>query len=438
MITNYTITDTLLYQEYDNDKEFYEALEDYINSGFPIKETIYLCPLVSNGKNDIILSRFKIKDPDINIKKKIERLYKKQRLMKPDYKDTILNIIAGIRKNYGYPSRYEEPKEIFDKKYKNCIILLIDGMGMNILNENLEGDDFLRKNILFSEHAIYPSTTAASTTATVSGRAPQESGWTGWENYIKELDRDIILFTGENYFTGEKTGRTGYDFMPVIPFYSDMRVRGYQINPDFSKPQVDINDVLNQSLEKLNNPKGVIEYVYWPEPDTIMHKTGPYSIETKTMLKEINDKVERYANTLPEDTLLIISADHGHTPVEPIDFYHCKSIYKYLKNNPSNDSRCITFRVKDGCHKEFEKTFNQLFGNIYKLMKSEDAIKEGYFGPANTPIHSRISDFLGDYVAMATNKYYFNYKGPDGHIFKSHHAGITKDEMEVPVIVIRK
>lgn len=435
---NYDITDKLLYQEYDNDSEYFLALDDYLNSGFKIKETIYICPLVSDGKNEIILSRLKIDNPDSNIKPKILKQYKKEKLMVPDYSDTILNIIGGIRKNYGYYSKYEAPKSIFNKKYKNCIVMLLDGLGTNILENNLDEDAFLRKNLLFNEHAIFPSTTAASTTSTINGLTPLESGWTGWENWIREMDRDIILFTGENYFTGEKTGRTGFDLMPITPFYEDMKERGYVITPDFSKEDYDINDVLKESLEKLNTKASVIEYVYYTQPDGIMHKTGPYSEEAKSVIKDINDKVERYANSLPEDTLLVISADHGHTAVEPIDLYACKTLYKYLKNNPSNDARCLAFRVKDGLHDEFEKTFNQLFGSVYRLLKTEDAIKMGYFGNPNDSIHSRIKDFLGDFVALATNKYYFNYVGPDGTVFKSHHAGITKDEMEVPVIVVRK
>ncbi|MCR5232239.1 MAG: hypothetical protein K6B64_06300 [Acholeplasmatales bacterium] len=71
-------------------------------------------------------------------------------------------------------------------------------------------------------------------------------------------------------------------------------------------------------------------------------------------------------------------------------------------------------------------------------MKTSDAIKEGYFGDPFGKIHERIKDFLGDYVAFGINKYYFNYKGENSILFKSHHAGITKEEMEVPVIVIRK
>jgi hypothetical protein len=434
---NYRITPTLLYQEYDSEDEMFQAFDDYLQSGYKVKETIYRCPVITNRQEEIILSYIHMKDIGEDIKKKIHRMCKSIRIMKPDYSDTILNIIGGIRNNYGYESHFKDSHNVLDRKYKNCIILLLDGLGASVLKENLDEDAFLNKKLSFTEHAIYPSTTAASTTSTQCGLTPLESSWTGWSNWIRELNREIILFTGNNYYTDEPTGRSGFDFIPFKPFFHDMKVKGYIINPDFSEGTKDINDVLSVSLSKLNFPQPIVQYVYWPEPDGIMHQYGTYSNEAKEAIRDINDKVERYSQALPLDTILIISADHGHTPVKPINIYNWEVLNRYLKTKPSNDSRCVVFRVKDGMGSKFEKMFNSLFGEVFKLLPSKDAIKMGYFGDPNVHIHQRIEDFLGDYVAIATNQFYLNSK-ENNFNFKSHHAGITKDEMEVPVIVRRK
>ena len=71
-------------------------------------------------------------------------------------------------------------------------------------------------------------------------------------------------------------------------------------------------------------------------------------------------------------------------------------------------------------------------------LKSQDAIDMGFFGNKSDLINPRSYDFLADYVAIANNKYYFNYKSIDNHIFKSHHGGITKDEMIIPICIFRK
>ena len=82
-------------------------------------------------------------------------------------------------------------------------------------------------------------------------------------------------------------------------------------------------------------------------------------------------------------------------------------------------------------------TFLESVSN-FKLFKTKDAIDMGFFGLKDDIRHERIDDFLADYIAVAINDRYFNYKGIPDFIFKSHHAGITKDEMSVPLIVIRK
>ena len=43
--------------------------------------------------------------------------------------------------------------------------------------------------------------------------------------------------------------------------------------------------------------------------------------------------------------------------------------------------------------------------------------------------------FIGDFVALATDKYDLKQR-PDTFVLKSHHAGITSDELEIPIIKI--
>ena len=43
--------------------------------------------------------------------------------------------------------------------------------------------------------------------------------------------------------------------------------------------------------------------------------------------------------------------------------------------------------------------------------------------------------FIGDFVALETDKHDLKQR-PDTIVLKSHHAGITPDELEIPVIKI--
>ena len=434
----YLIKDNYIFLKFDDSKEMYDYLYDLLKEDYVINDSFNLS-IELKKENEYILLSFLDVLPSINIKDDIKALYKKEELMYPDYSDTQLGIISGFRNNFGYDYKYPIIDGIFDKKYKKMIILILDGFGTNALFNDLDENSFFRKNYVKSIHSIYPSTTAASTTSMKTGLSPYVTGWTGWENYFKEIDENIILFTGKKFVNDEQTGITGYSQIPYKPFFSDMNdVKGYLVEPNFKNNNRTIDDILNQSLEYNKRDEAQVQYVYYDEPDHLMHEIGPYAEKVKRMIKEFENKIEAYSKKLSNDTLLIITADHGHRNVKPIHIYDIKILNDLLERRPSNDTRSITFKVKKGKEKEFENIFNILFKDYFLLFKTEDAIKKGFFGLKDDIKHERIDDFLADYIAVAINDRYFNYKGVPDFIFASHHAGITKDEMSVPLIVIRK
>ena len=100
------INDHLTYLEYDNDILMYEALDNYLNQGYQFKDSIFLSPVLTDGKNDYILSYFKV-DKDKDIISQLKSYYHECEIVLPDYKDTILNDISGFRHNFGYPYQYD-------------------------------------------------------------------------------------------------------------------------------------------------------------------------------------------------------------------------------------------------------------------------------------------------------------------------------------------
>lgn len=433
------IKDNYVYLYFSKQKSYFRRLEKFLNKGYEITDSIHLCVEVKKDDKKYFLSFIDV-EVNENIKKTLKGLDISYKLVKPNYQVSMLNSLASIRNYFGQKSDYPldaNLEQYLDKKYQNIIVMLLDGMGENILENNLPKDSFLKSHHAYTNTAIYPSTTAASTTATKSGLSPRRTGWLGWENYFSEVNKNLILFSGIEYKTDKPTGFNTYKVLPYQPFFHDLNVIGKIIEPDFSK-EFTFKETLNKSLDNLEKDKINVQYVYHTEPDGIMHKYGSYSEEAIKTLKAIDEDLKEYVNKLPENTLLIISADHGHTNVKPIDLYECNLINKMLKRPPSNDSRCITFCVKEEYKKIFPDIFKALFGYAYQLHSAYDLLNQGFFGLINEETNPKVNDFLADYVAVGVNEYYFNYKGKNNHNFKSHHAGITADEMFVPVIIYRK
>lgn len=435
------IKDNYIYLYFETQKDYFNKLDEMLNDGYQFSCNINLCVELFKDNVYYLLSFIDIQPVDENIKKTILKYNKTFDIIYPNFDSSILTIISSIRKYYGKETYYNTNKEIDnilnEKKYNNIIIMLLDGMGLNILNNNLDDNSFLKKNYKFTNIAIYPSTTAASTTSTVSGLSPKRTGWLGWQSYFKEIDKNISLFNGIDYYTDLPTGYTAYDALPYTPFFTDLDVNGTINNPDFKKRNYSFKKVLKNSLNNLNSTLN-IEYVYYGNPDSVMHINGAYHKKTKKVLKKIDNNLKWYIKKLPKDTLLIISADHGHTNVKELEFYNCKTLTNMLNRPPSNDSRCTTFSVKDEYFDTFPTVFKNIFGYAYDIYKKEDVVEKSFFGIENETEHKRFKEFLEDYIAVAKNEYYFNFKGEKSPLFKSHHAGMTKDEMEVPVIIYKK
>ena len=77
--------------------------------------------------------------------------------------------------------------------------------------------------------------------------------------------------------------------------------------------------------------------------------------------------------------------------------------------------------------------FNSLFKDHFILMNHEDFLGSGLLG-SGVP-HPRLDGFVGDYVAISTDEYCIDdYRSND--TLKGIHAGLTAEEMNVPLIVL--
>lgn len=441
MIEKTKIADKYDYWYFDNQIEFFDIVNCFLKTGFQITDHIYLGVELSFQDHSYFMTYQKLDEVTENFKEDYRKLEKQYKLVLPNYSHCMLNTISSLRAYFNCPYYYDlDPvmnRILQEKNYQNMVILLLDGLGENVLDYHLDSVDFLKKYRYYTNTAIYPSTTAAATTSIISGKAPLETGWLGWENYIEEINQNIILFNGKNYYTDEPTGVDGYHFMPYKPFFEDMDICGKLIMPTFQEGE-DPFSVFEKSLSSFDLSRPNIQYVYCTDPDKTMHEFGTYSVEAKKCISCLNQRVEEYVQGLPENTLCIITADHGHTPVKPIEFWNCSPLLRMLERPPANDSRAITFKVKKELHQEFVTLFKSFFDYAYDLYPSDDLLKRGFFGPYLDKKHARVKDFLGDFMAIAKNEYHFNYKNKDNFIMKSHHAGYTADEMLVPMIIYRK
>ena len=364
--------------------------------------------------------------------------------IKPNWNNCNINISATLAEFLGAPNKNATLsilKEELKKDYKNIVFICLDGLGIHPININLDKDSFIRKNIKNVLTSTFPSTTTNATTSLITNKLPFEHGWFGWSLYFNDIDKNVDIYPHCDSETGEKIDYI-YPISDNADCYFDHSNSDYKITaltPNYvqvnksKKIVINNEDELCEYIKNICNKKGKqFIYSYLPEPDSTMHVYGVSSIEAKEIINRINNKIEKLCESLT-DTLVIITADHGHIDINGyVEFYKDYELNNLLKCAPYLDGRTPAFRVKEGKEQEFEEKFTHKYGVDFKLYKTKDLIKDNYFGGS-----SKFTELLGDYIALGTftHKQFLAYENKTR--FKGHHTSLT-EEIEVPFIMYSK
>lgn len=359
----------------------------------------------------------------------------------PDYKNNIVNIAGSIEKYFDLKSEVSSLGEIdeilYSYKPKNVVVILFDGMGYNLINEKLP-NSFLTNNIVKRVASTCPSTTTSATTSIMTGKYPCTHGYLGWDMYYKKENAFVTMFTNKYKDSDEEYPfNIAQKYFPYKTITDRILENGKYYSKivfpiKYEETYNDIDEMLLMIKSNLNIKEKNYVYAYYMDPDSMLHVNGNDSKEVLSILKMINDKCEKFANDL-NDTLLIITADHGHIDNDYIYLCDYPDLFDLITSNVWLEGRCCAFNVTDKVL--FKELFNKYFSEYFKLMSKDEVIESKLFGLNNE--NKYFEDLIGDFIALAKSDKIFKYKR-GGHIFKSNHAGFTEKEMYVPLIMVRK
>ncbi len=368
-----------------------------------------------------------------------------QPLIRPDFTRSVLNVSATLAEFLGCPNTKPTLpvlKRELEKGYRNVVFLIADGLGMHPIEKNLPKTSFLQKNLAMELTSVFPSTTTCATTSMLTNLYPMEHGWFGWSLYFEELGRAVELFPETDHYTGEECKGFVRSRLPVVPFYQSAK-NDYRVAViahsycDYAAKERYLAEDFDTAFAKIRtlcNGQGKhFLYVYCPEPDATMHRFGVTSQEAKRVIGGLDARLKALCGEL-EDTLFVITADHGQINVEEcIPLYADETLGKLLRCPPYLEARAAAFKVNMGCEKAFVDRFNAAYGADFLLLDTATLIRENYFGEggASAPDHAAL---LGDYIAVGITNKIFRLS-PRGHDFRGHHTSLT-EEMRVPLILV--
>lgn len=366
--------------------------------------------------------------------------------MRNNYDNSLLSLISSVLTHYGAQASHKTLPELdvlLSKKFKNLVVMLFDGMGTAIMEKHLPPDAFLCKHFQSTISSVFPPTTTAATITMATGLSPIEHGWLGWSLYFDELGANVSIFPNTLSGTGAESAadyHVAQRYIPCKNVYekiseaTDNNVGTYCVSPFSSFKSKSVQDICN-TVEKLctyDEPKYI--YTYWHQPDFDMHDNGTTHGKITAGILEINNEVEALCGRLKE-TLVIVTADHGLVDTTWLFIPDYPDIAECLLRMPSIESRAMTFFVKEGMKEQFETSFKSHFNDYYILYSKEQVLEKELFGGGTT--NPRSAGFIGDYLAVAFGNISIECSPSTNHeVLKAAHAGMTEDELNVPLIII--
>ncbi len=362
----------------------------------------------------------------------------------PDYSNSIANLACSILNHYGItppnPTLPAADELLKSHPCKHVLVLLLDGMGVANMEKHLSPEGFFRKHLIMPYSSTFPPTTVAATTAMLSGQTPNQSGWLGWVGYFPQLDRNIVYYWNVDNDTGEavKDCNAAWTYVPYQNLQEQIHKAGtaayarLPFQPPWQPGNPPGYDAFLRDVEALcNRDERSYIYAYWDEPDHLMHEIGVDGEAVGELMRAIEKRTEEMASRL-RDTLLIITADHGHINNHNVEITDYPDIAECLIRMPSIELRAANLFVKPGMEKQLEAAFARHFPEQFLLMTKEEVLAQKLLGTGEN--HPLLDSMLGDYLAIGIADIGIAHNSP-GH--KGNHAGFTPEEMTIPLIAVK-
>lgn len=364
----------------------------------------------------------------------------------PDYDNCIAGIPNSVLKSMGLePGR--RTLELLDRylegrSYENVVVILLDGMGKNIMDANLSKDGFFSSHLAGTFSSTFPPTTVAATTSIQNGMEPCGHGWLGWDCYYPQIDKNVTVFLNTETGTDEQAEDynvawryCGYE--SAVDRLLKAGVQAYNAMP-FLEPFPDTFEKICDRIAGLcEKPGQKYIYSYWREPDHLMHEKGCFGRDAKELLGRLEAQVKELCERISAskaDTLVIVTADHGHIDTKGVALVDYPRICECLTRLPSIEPRALNFFIKAGMEEQFVSEFNRKFSDSFLLFTKAEVLEKKFFGRGTESPAFR--DMLGDYLAVATGDLCIYNTREEADFFIGAHAGLTEDEMTIPLILV--
>ncbi len=342
---------------------------------------------------------------------------------------------------------------------RNIVLLVIDGLGYDYLLRHGAGGA-LHRHLHSRLTSVFPSTTASAVTTYLSGLAPQQHALTGWHMYFSELDAIAAVLPlrprGAGLFDA-LPGALPLQLFGHAPFVDRIARRATIVSPqsiagsDFNlyhsgraavrgyKTLAELFGQVEARLRASAAPAYI--YAYYAELDTLAHIHGVGSEQLAAQFALLDAAFGDFLAAIADtDTVVLACADHGFIdspPERQIELAQHPELAATLARPLCGERRVVYCYVKPDKEARFVDYVQDVLGECADLFSGSELIAQGWFGPGEAD--PRLAARIGDYVLLMRENWTLRdwVEGEKRYKQLGVHAGVSADEMHVPLILAR-
>lgn len=357
----------------------------------------------------------------------------------------------------------EEP--LLRERFERVVFVYFDAFGWTFLERHAGHPLFDRARsdgLLVQLTAQFPSTTTAQVTTIHSGLPVAEHGLYEWHVYEPTLDRLItpllFSFAGDG-IRGTLLGQIEPDALfPTDSIYAqlaDAGVRSTVVLPTSiarSAPNVGLlrkadvvpfetaPSALAAAARALEEGAGYA-HVYLDALDSLMHAVGTDDDAVGFVTRSVLDDLHRA--TFPAGTLVLLTADHGMSPVDPARTVYVNELWPGLGERletgadgkplaPAGSCRDLFLHVRDRHVDDVCTELGERLDSTADVVPVAELIAVGIFSEPSARLRSRLANVV--VLPRYGEAVYWHEAGRFEQRLHGQHGGLSPQEMEIPLV----
>lgn len=333
---------------------------------------------------------------------------------------------------------------------RRAVVVLIDGMGYDLLRQRSGHAPFLRGLLpaAYRLSAGFPSTTATSMGTFGTGLPPGAHGMVGYEVLIPGQDRLLNELSWDNgpdprlwqpnLTVFEQAVAAGVAVTRIGPgFFDGSGLTTAALRGGAFTAAQSLDARVDAALAAVRASKSALVYLYWGELDKVGHVHGCQSWEWGDELELIDRAMARLVAGVPSDTSVNLTADHGMVDAPHalrIDLAHDGELAAQIRH-VGGEARSLQLYCEAGATEDVLATWRERVGARAWVLSRDEAIGQGLFGAVSRHVLPRIGDVV---VAMRDNFAIVDSRTarPQLLALLGLHGSLTPAEVAIPLLQV--